>query len=107
MTVRGEYVALETEQQFPVDVWNSFQSHILALWYGWPMPYQLGQEIYLWESRYSVSYQDLARTGLFRKADGPSIGKFLKNYAKFDFLRVATIKRHAPCKPGFQRNFKP
>lgn len=66
MTVRGEYVAQETEEQFPIDVYNTFIGHAKALWYGWPLPLVLGREIEKWESRYSVTYKDLLATGLFR-----------------------------------------
>ncbi|KAJ1481277.1 hypothetical protein T484DRAFT_1954730 [Baffinella frigidus] len=100
MATRQGYVALQTEEEFPVDVWNSYASHVLARWHGWPSRTVLGTEMMLWTSRLSVRYEDLRRTKLFRRDD--SIKAFVRWYSKYDFLDVPEVRHKAPPKPGME-----
>ena len=66
MTVRQEYVRMQTENSFPVDTIESFQSLLKGLIHGWPMPGKLASAMEPWYARVSVGFEDLYGTGLFR-----------------------------------------
>jgi len=89
MAVRRDNEALETEQEFLVDIYSSLHSHLKGFREGWPTPHQLGVVIEGWKAKNSVGFYELKETKMFRSPE--SIGKFLKFYKHYDFLSPTKI----------------
>jgi len=92
MAVRKDNEDLETEQEFLVDIWSSLHAHIKAFKEGWPTPYSLGTAIERWTAKNSVGFRELDETGLFKSPE--SIGKFIKYYKEYEFLKPPVIGTH-------------